>query len=93
MWKYAANREEYREGVWAQEGPTGWPGWAGVPAATCQGLAKQRALSILTQLTFMTRSKPGRLSDGASWRLIYKHSPFTFTSSVKPRWRQINENQ
>ena len=44
MWKYTANCEEYREGTWAQEGPTGWPGWAGVPAATCQGLAKQRAL-------------------------------------------------
>lgn len=40
--------------------------------------------ATLTQLISLVRSKPGRLSDAANWRLIYKHSPFAFTSWVSP---------
>ena len=93
MGKYTANCEEYREGTWARRAPrAGLDGLVSLRLHVRAWLSREHC-AILTQLTFMTRSKPGRLSDGANWRLIYKHSPFAFTSSVKPRWRQINENQ
>lgn len=59
------------------------PGPVRVPgAAACQGSAKWRALQSINP-AHLPR-KPGRLSDGANWRLIYKHGFLAFTSLVSP---------